>query len=80
MLGWSAHELATRAGLGYNTVVRAESVDGLPSMRTPNLLAIQQALEKGDEKGSVIFFSAGETPRPGGDGVRLRIALRRPPA
>jgi transcriptional regulator with XRE-family HTH domain len=74
VLGWSATQLAERAGLGLNTVLRAEAVDGVPKMRTASLLALIQALESG----GVIFFGAGETPRQGGEGLRLRLTLRRP--
>ena len=67
VLGWSAQQLAERAGVSYATVQRAEAVDGIPTMRTPNLYALQRALEDG----GVIFLAAGEL-RPGGAGVRLR--------
>ena len=65
LLGWSAQELADHAGLSYPTVQRAEAIDGVPSLRAPNLLKIQRALETG----GVIFIDAD---RAGGDGVRRR--------
>jgi hypothetical protein len=68
LLGWSAAQLAERSGISYSAIQRAESIDGIPSMRAPNLYALQRALEDG----GCIFLSAGET-RPGGDGVRLKL-------
>jgi transcriptional regulator with XRE-family HTH domain len=66
LLGWSAMQLAERAGLSYPTVQRAESVEGIPPMKTHNLLAIQRALETA----GVIFLDEGQN-RDGGPGVRL---------
>jgi ribosome-binding protein aMBF1 (putative translation factor) len=67
LVGWSAATLAERAGLSYPTVQRAESTDAVPNMKTPNLLAIQRALEEA----GVVFLEAGEQ-RSGGVGVRLK--------
>jgi transcriptional regulator with XRE-family HTH domain len=67
LVGWSATTLAERAGISYPTVQRAESTDGVPNMKTPNLLAIQRVLE---ETG-VVFLDEHEN-RDGGVGVRLR--------
>ncbi len=67
LLGWSADELARRSGLSYATVQRAEAVEGIPSVRAPNLSALQRALEDG----GIIFLDAGEM-RDGGEGVRLK--------
>ena len=49
------------------TVQGAESTDGVPNMKTGNLLAIQRVLEEA----GVIFLDPGEN-REGGVGVRLR--------
>jgi DNA-binding transcriptional regulator YiaG len=67
MLGWSAAELAKRAGLSYSTVQKAETSNGVPRIRTENVVAIQQALEEG----GVIFLDVGDV-RSGGPGVRLK--------
>lgn len=67
LLGWTAPQLAERAGLSYASIQRAENIDGISSMRATNLFAIQRALEDG----GVIFLGAGDN-RTGGDGVRLK--------
>lgn len=67
LLGWSAAELAERAGLSYPTVQRAESVEDVPAMKTQNLLALQRALEGA----GIAFLDAGQN-RDGGAGVRFR--------
>src|SRR5438270_3140729 len=67
LLGWSAATLAERAGVSYPTVQRAETADGVPRMKAPNLYAIQRALEAG----GVVLLDPGEQ-RDGGPGVRLR--------
>lgn len=67
MLGWSAAELADKAGLSYPTVQRAESVSGMPNMQSKNLFALKGALEAA----GVIFLDPGQC-QPGGPGVRLR--------
>ena len=66
LLGWSGVNLAKRAGVSYPTVQRAETADGVPRMKAPNLFAIQRALEEG----GVVFLDPGEN-RDGGPGVRL---------
>jgi transcriptional regulator with XRE-family HTH domain len=68
LLGWTATTLATRSGVSYPTVQRAETADGIPRMKAPNLFAIQCALEEG----GVVFLDPGDY-RDGGPGVRLRI-------
>jgi hypothetical protein len=67
LLNWSAATLAEKAGISYPTVQRAESTDGVPSMKTGNLLAIQRVLEEA----GVVFLDPGEN-RDGGVGVRLK--------
>lgn len=64
-LGWSAAELASRAGIGAATVNRFEAGQVKPIGVT--LGAIQRALEEG----GVLFLAAGEIVE-GGPGVRLR--------
>jgi hypothetical protein len=68
LLNWTAATLAKRSGVSYPTVQRAETADGVPRMKTPNLFAIQRALEEG----GIVFLDPGEH-REGGPGVRLRV-------
>lgn len=66
-LGWSGHDLADKTGLGYGAIQRAESTEGMPDMRTRNLLAIKTVFEKAG-----IIFIDGDYSGRGGPGVRLR--------
>jgi hypothetical protein len=68
LLGWTAATLAKQSGVSYPTVQRAETADGVPRMKAPNLFAIERALEEG----GVVFLDPGEN-REGGPGVRLRV-------
>lgn len=61
-LGWSARELAQKAGVATNTVSRFE---GGGDMRVDTLTRLEQALEKG----GVVFVPRDSD---GGPGVRLR--------
>ena len=45
MLGWSATELAKRAGVGEATVKRYEQQRGIPASNSKILLALKQTLE-----------------------------------
>jgi DNA-binding transcriptional regulator YiaG len=66
LLRISAAELARRAGVTERTIQRAESVDGMPKMRTETLARIQAVLETA----GIEFTAAG----PGhSQGVRRRI-------
>ncbi|MBF0335975.1 MAG: helix-turn-helix transcriptional regulator, partial [Alphaproteobacteria bacterium] len=56
LIGWTAQDLADRALLSYPTVQRAETSPDVPSMKAPNLLAIQRALEGA----GVVFLAEGE--------------------
>jgi len=67
LLGWPASELAERSRLSISSIRRAESIDGVSSMRASNLFQLQRTFENA----GIIFLSAGEQ-RPGGDGLRLR--------
>ena len=51
----SAAELAQRADVARMTVVKSESIDGVPPLTAANLLAIQTALEAA----GVIFGADG---------------------
>jgi transcriptional regulator with XRE-family HTH domain len=64
LLGWTAQELANRAGVGLSTVLRAERAGGVPRMHTASLDAIQLVLEQA----GIVFIPANN----GGPGVRLR--------
>ena len=60
----SAAEVAQRADVARMTVVKAESMDGVPSLTAANLLAIQTALEAA----GVIFGADGS--------VNFKLAVR----
>jgi hypothetical protein len=57
--------LATRSGLGVQTIKRLEQLDGVPSGRTSSLQAIQTALEAA----GIEFIGTPED----GPGIRVRI-------
>ena len=68
LLGWSARQLADRAGVGYATVQRAEQHEGVPATTAPRLFAIQGALH---DQG-IVFIGQGYYQGDGGPGVRLQ--------
>jgi len=45
-LRWSCAELATKTGLSYGTLQKAEGSDGMPSMLTTNLALVKSTFEK----------------------------------
>lgn len=45
MLGWTASDLAERAGTTRNTIQRLEQQDGVPATRAQTLRDIQSAFE-----------------------------------
>jgi ribosome-binding protein aMBF1 (putative translation factor) len=59
-LGWSVQELANRAAVATKTIMRMESVVGVPQSRTKTLLEIKAALEAGG-----IEFVGTSSDRPG---------------
>ena len=63
-LGWSVQELADRAGVSTKTIMRMESVAGVPQSRTKTLLDIRAALEA-----EGIEFVGTPNDRPG---IRLQ--------
>ena len=63
-LGWSVQELADRAAVATKTIMRMESVAGVPQSRTRTLLDIKAALESGG-----IEFVGAPNDRPG---IRLQ--------
>jgi DNA-binding Xre family transcriptional regulator len=69
LLDWSVAELSDKSGISEATIRRAETAEGVPTIRADNLNAIQRALEDG----GVMFLEAADI-RPGGPGVRIREA------
>ena len=67
-LRWTALELADRARVSVSTIKRIEVRDGVPSVKAPNLVAVQSALEAA----GVEFIGTPD------DGPGLR--MRTPPA
>ena len=66
LLGMSASELAKRAGIGWATVQRFESVEGIPESRSGTLQRIKETLE---EAGVIFLGDPVKSP-----GVQLRRA------
>ena len=66
LLGMSASELARRAGIGWATVQRFESAEGIPESRSGTLQRIKDTLEN-----EGITFVGDPVTSPG---VRLRRA------
>jgi len=64
-LRWSSEDLSKMAGVGTATTKRLEVQEGVPSVNTKTLIAIQQALE-----GAGIEFIGDPDNSPG---VRLII-------
>ncbi len=46
LLGWTVQELADKSGLGFTTIVRMESADGVPPSQAKTLDAVRKAVEK----------------------------------
>jgi DNA-binding Xre family transcriptional regulator len=67
LLGWSAAELARRAGVSWTTLQRAEAATGIPLARAHTLDAIQKALEEG----GIEIIDDGARSNGGGPGVML---------
>jgi ribosome-binding protein aMBF1 (putative translation factor) len=63
-LGWSVQELADRAAVATKTIMRMESVAGVPQSRTKTLLDIKATFEAGG-----IEFVGTPNDRPG---IRLQ--------
>jgi hypothetical protein len=59
-LKWSANTLSKKAGVGIQTVIRFEAVDGIPPSRSSTLQGVQAALEAAG-----IEFIGAPTDRPG---------------
>lgn len=60
----SIADLAAKAGVGVQTIMRFESVDGIPPSRSSTLMAVQRALESA----GVEFVGTPDD----GPGIRVR--------
>lgn len=69
LLGWTARDLATRAGVSVGMISRIEGQQFLPTTRGRSL-AVQHALEEA----GIEFIQPRISLPPGGPGVRFRIA------
>jgi transcriptional regulator with XRE-family HTH domain len=45
LTGWTARQLAEKAEIGFSTLIRLESEDGVPSSHVKTLSAIKSAFE-----------------------------------
>ena len=64
LIGWTARDLALKAGIGFSTLIRLESADGVPSSNVKTLSAIKKAFEDA----GIEFIGTPED----GPGVRLK--------
>ena len=71
LLDWSVADLSDKSGASEATIRRAETAEGVPTIRADNLNAIQRALEDA----GVLFLEAADV-RTGGPGVRFQPGLR----
>ena len=46
LLGWTVAELAKTAGIGFTTMVRLESAEGIPAGNVKTLTSVKTAIEK----------------------------------
>ncbi len=65
MLGLTVAELAKSAGIGFTTMVRLESAEGIPAGNVKTLTAVKNAIEKA----GIEFIGTPES----GAGVRWRL-------
>lgn len=63
MLRWSGKDLAEKTGLGFSTLMRLESLEGVPGTHAKTL----EAIEKAFENAGIQFIGSPED----GPGVRL---------
>jgi transcriptional regulator with XRE-family HTH domain len=64
LVGWTARVLAERAEIGFSTLIRLESSDGVPSTHVKTLESIKKALEEA----GIEFLGSPES----GAGVRWK--------
>jgi transcriptional regulator with XRE-family HTH domain len=65
LVGWTARELAAKAEIGFSTLIRLESEQGVPSSNVRTLEAIKKAFEEA----GIEFIGTPES----GAGVRWRL-------
>ena len=65
MLGMTVAEMAKLAGIGFTTMVRLESADGVPAGNVKTFTAVKSAIEKA----GIEFIGSPEE----GAGVRWKI-------
>jgi transcriptional regulator with XRE-family HTH domain len=65
MLRWSGKDLAEKTGLGFSTLMRLESLEGVPGTHSKTL----ESIEKAFEKAGIEFIGTPES----GAGVRWRV-------
>ncbi len=65
LIGWTARDLAVKADIGFSTLIRLESAEGVPSSNVRTLESIKKAFEKA----GIEFIGSPES----GAGVRWRI-------
>lgn len=46
LVGWTARDLAAKAEIGFSTLIRLESADGVPSGNIKTIDAVKKALEE----------------------------------
>ncbi len=64
MLRWSGKDLAEKTGLGFSTLMRLESLDGVPATHAKTL----EVIEKTFKNACIVFIGTPDD----GPGVRLR--------
>ena len=66
LLDWSRRELAEKSGVGFSSLLRLESFDGIPSSNVKTLEALKKAFEDAG-----VEFIGSPNDRPG---VRLNVS------
>lgn len=69
LIGWTARQLAEKAEIGFSTLIRLESEDGVPSSHVKTLEAIKNAFESA----GIEFIGTPEE----GAGVRWRPGFKK---
>ena len=64
LISWTARQLAEKSGIGFSTLIRLESEEGIPSSHVKTLEAIKRAIEDA----GIEFIGTPET----GAGVRWK--------
>lgn len=66
LIGWTARDLAAKAEIGFSTLIRLESEEGIPSSNVRTLEAIKRAFENA----GIEFIGSPEE----GAGVRWKVS------